>query len=53
MKKDQIDELFNKFEDARYEREGIEYWSGRDLQVILGYMKWSNFVKVIEKARKA
>lgn len=53
MKKDQIDELFNKFENARYEHEGIEYWSGRDVQVILGYMKWSNFVKVIEKARKA
>ncbi|MBR4192509.1 MAG: DNA damage-inducible protein D, partial [Prevotella sp.] len=26
-------------------------WSARDLQVLLGYSKWDNFTKVIEKAK--
>jgi hypothetical protein len=32
---------------------GIEFWFARDLQILLGYSKWENFVKVIEKARTA
>lgn len=50
MKKELIFELFNKFENARYLIEGLECWSARDLQVILGYNDWRNFMKVIEKA---
>jgi DNA-damage-inducible protein D len=53
MKKDQIDELFKKFEDACYQYNEIEYWSARNLQTILGYTKWENFFRVIEKAKKA
>jgi DNA-damage-inducible protein D len=30
-----------------------EYWMGRDIQGILGYEKWDNFRKVIEKAAQA
>ncbi len=30
---------------------GAEYWSARDLAKVLGYTKWENFAKVIEKAR--
>jgi DNA-damage-inducible protein D len=33
-----------------FTEEGIEYWRGRDLQVILGYDTWQNFAQVIEKA---
>lgn len=33
--------------------EGQDYWSARDLQVILGYAKWEKFFLVIEKAKKA
>jgi DNA-damage-inducible protein D len=51
MKKEFISELFEKFENASYLFEGVECWSARDLQVILGYSKWDNFVKVIEKAK--
>jgi DNA-damage-inducible protein D len=29
----------------------LEFWLARDLQVLLGYAKWENFVKVIEKAK--
>ena len=28
-------------------------WSARELQVLLGYSKWENFLKVIEKAKLA
>lgn len=53
MKKEQIQQLFTQFENARQQVEGIECWSARDLQGILGYAKWDNFFKVIEKARTA
>lgn len=53
MKKDLISELFKKFEDACYILEGIECWSAREMQEILGYSKWDNFQNVIEKAKKA
>ncbi|WP_183561797.1 DNA damage-inducible protein D [Mucilaginibacter sp. SP1R1] len=53
MKKEVILELFGKFEQACYDYNGIECWSARDLQEILGYTKWSNFLNVIEKAKKA
>lgn len=53
MKKEQIAELFKKFQNACYIYEGIECWSARELQEILGYSKWDNFSKVIEKAKTA
>jgi DNA-damage-inducible protein D len=53
MKQDLINELFEKFEAACYELKGIECWSARELQEILGYKEWRNFLKVIEKAKEA
>ena len=53
MKKEYIAELFKKFEDACYDYEGIECWSARDLQDILGYYQWRNFKNVIDKAQKS
>ena len=53
MKKEVIRELFEKFEEACYIYEGIECWSGRELQEILGYTEWRNFLKVIDKAKIA
>ncbi|TAE19156.1 MAG: DNA damage-inducible protein D [Bacteroidetes bacterium] len=52
MKKEQINELFEKFESACLEVEGVECWSARDLQKIFGYTKWDNFKKVLEKAQE-
>jgi len=43
--------LKKTFEDYAYNAEGIEFWYARDLQVLLGYDKWENFVNVIEKAK--
>ena len=53
MKKELINELFLKFEDAMQIKDNVEYWSARDLQDILGYSKWDNFLKVIEKSKKS
>lgn len=53
MKSEEIQDLFLKFEDAAAELEGVECWSARDLQVLLGYSKWENFEKVIIKAKDA
>jgi len=53
MKKEVILELFGKFEQACYKDLGVEYWSARDLQDILGYARWANFHNVIAKGRKA
>lgn len=53
MKKELIAELFEKFEDACYDLDGLECWSGRDLQNILGYSDWRNFSNIIQKAATA
>jgi DNA-damage-inducible protein D len=53
MKKEQILELFKQFESICYLYEGVECWSARELQLLLGYSKWENFEKVIDKAKEA
>jgi len=53
MKREIISELFGKFEQACYNYEGIEYWSARELQYILGYARWESFSNVITKAETA
>lgn len=53
MKTDEIKELFSLFEAAASELEGVECWSARELQELLGYTKWENFEKVIQKAKDA
>jgi len=51
MKTDIINELLAKFESACYDYNGIECWSARELQIILGYAQWRNFENAIEKAK--
>lgn len=53
MKKELIEQLFQKFENASHLYNNIECWSARDLQEILNYAKWDNFLKVIDKAKKS
>ncbi len=50
MKTEEIKELFIKFELAASILEGVECWSAREVQKLLGYSKWENFEKVISKA---
>lgn len=53
MKSDEIKNLFSLFEAAASDIEGVECWSARELQELLGYSKWENFEKVIQKAKDA
>ena len=53
MKSELIKELTNNFEVASRKMEDVEFWYARELQELLGYSKWSNFVQVIEKAKTA
>lgn len=54
MKKEIIQSLTNNFESyARKMDNGVEFWLARDLQQLLGYDKWDNFLGVISKAKIA
>lgn len=53
MKKELIAELFEKFEKACYILDEVECWSARELQEILNYSKWDNFLNVIDKAKNS
>ena len=53
MKKEIIVRLHKSFEDAANEKDGMEFWFSRDLQVLLGYTQWRNFLQVIDKSKIA
>jgi DNA-damage-inducible protein D len=53
MKKEMILRLKKSFEDYVNEADGIEFWFARDLQQLLGYSKWENFINVIAKAKES
>lgn len=53
MKSEEIRQLLEKFESAMQLLDGVECWSARDLQVLLGYTQWRNFSQVVEKAKAA
>ena len=45
---------YKKFEDIKYIRsDGSEYWSARELALVLDYTQWRNFSKVIDRAMLA
>lgn len=54
MKNELIYQMTDSFEGHAQETEnGIEYGLARDLQHLLGYTKWDNFLNVISKAKTA
>lgn len=53
MKKELINELWQRFEAANGTIEGVECWSARDLQGIFGYTEWRNFLNAVEKVRES
>lgn len=53
MKKEEIQALFQSYEDAVCMIDNTECWSARELQQLLGYSLWQNFTKVISKAKEA
>ena len=54
MEHELVHTLTESFEGHAQEMEnGVEYWLARDLQHLLDYAKWSNFLNVVSKARTA
>ena len=53
MKKEIVSQLNKTFEGSAYTQNDVEYWMARDLQKLLDYEEWRNFLKVIEKAQSA
>lgn len=54
MKTEVVQSMTNSFEGhAQQTDSGIEYWLARDLQQLLGYSKWDNFLNVLSRAKTA
>lgn len=53
MEKDTIIRLNKSFEEFVYELDGIEYWFARELQDLLGYSDWRNFLNAVDKAKES
>ena len=53
MERKQIENIKAEFDKSIqvYENSEIEYWYARDLMRLLGYERWENFDKTIERAR--
>ena len=51
MDKNQIEKMRVSFDDmAKHTEDGVEFWYARDLMPHLGYDRWENFSKAIERA---
>lgn len=53
MKKDIIIQLHKRFDEYVHSADGVEFWHARELQQLLGYTEWRNFLLVIDKAKIA
>ena len=54
MKAEIIRSLTDDFEsNARQTENGVEFWLARDLQHLLGYTDWRNFLQVVNRAKVA
>jgi DNA-damage-inducible protein D len=48
-----ITKLNKSFEEYAYEHDGINYWLARELQELLGYADWRNFLNAVDKAKES
>ena len=54
MENNKLISLKLKFDDIMHKTEdGTEYWFARELQTLLGYSRWENFINAINKAKEA
>jgi DNA-damage-inducible protein D len=53
MEKETILKLNKSFEESAYVQDGVEYWLARELQDLLGYTDWRNFLNAVEKAKES
>jgi DNA-damage-inducible protein D len=51
MEKETINKLNKSFEEYAYAQDGIDYWLARELQELLGYTDWRNFLNAVDKAK--
>ncbi len=52
MNRDRVQALTDVFEShAKTTAGGVEFWLARDIQLLLGYSKWDNFLNVLSKAK--
>lgn len=48
-----VTKLQRTFEDYVHTARGVDYWFARDLQNLLGYVQWRNFLAAIDKAKES
>ena len=53
MEKETIIKLNNRFEEYAYEQDRTGYWLARELQELLEYADWRNFLNAINKAKES
>jgi DNA-damage-inducible protein D len=54
MQNDIIQQMTTSFEkQVQTTKNGVEYWLARDVQLLLGYAEWRNFINIINKAKIA
>ena len=53
MNKDLITRLHKAFEEIVVHEDDVEFWYARELQPLLEYTEWRNFLQVVEKAKLA
>ncbi len=53
MEQNTITKLNKQFEEYAYEQDGIEHWFARELQELLGYADWRNFLNAVNKAKES
>ena len=51
MERKQVKLYKIKFDEIIHELNGVEFWYARELQKLLGYEQWRNFVLIIRKAQ--
>jgi len=53
MEKETIVKLNKSFEESAYEQDSVDYWLARELQELLGYSDWRNFLNAVDKAKES
>jgi len=41
------------FDNLMQERNGVQFWSAREIAPLFGYNKWENFKKLIERSKES
>lgn len=53
MERETVTKLSKTFEEYVYDQDGVEFWLARELQELLGYADWRNFLNAVDKAKES